>query len=34
VTAGRHVEKWSPSFGDWPGWRFLSSALSAHLEAV
>ena len=32
VTACRHVEKWAPSFGSWPGWRFLSSALSAHLE--
>ena len=29
VTAGRHVEKWSPSFGKWRGWRFLSDALSA-----
>jgi DNA-binding transcriptional MerR regulator len=34
VTAGRHVEKWSPSFGKWPGWRFLSDALFAHLRAV
>jgi len=33
VTAGRHAEKWSPSFGKRPGWRFLSDALSAHLEA-
>jgi len=27
-VAGRNVENWSPSFGVWPGWKFLSEALS------
>jgi hypothetical protein len=34
VIAGRHIEKWSPSFGAWPGWRFLSEALSVNLGVV
>ena len=33
VTAGRNIEKWSPSFGAWPGWKFLSEALSVNLAA-
>jgi DNA-binding transcriptional MerR regulator len=29
LIAGRNIEKWSPSFGTWPGWSFLSEALAA-----
>lgn len=34
VTAARNMEKWSPSFGAWQGWSFLSEALAVNIEAV
>jgi hypothetical protein len=34
VTAARNIEKWSPSFGAWPGWSFLSEALAFNIEAA
>jgi MerR family transcriptional regulator, thiopeptide resistance regulator len=34
LIAGRNIEKWSPSFGTWPGWSFLSEALAAYPGAV
>lgn len=34
VAAYRNMEKWSPSFGAWAGWKFLSEALFVNLEAV
>jgi DNA-binding transcriptional MerR regulator len=34
VIAARNIEKWSPSFGAWPGWSFLSEALAVNTEAV
>jgi hypothetical protein len=34
LIAGENVEKWSPSFGTWPGWSFLTEALAVYQGAA